>query len=578
MQKDANESNFKDLFTPLTNTKCIVFLFILGLITYFNSLFNNFIGDDYGQILYNPTVHSLLNIPLFFKISTFALGNGIGGIYYKPLLLIVYTLLYSLFGPVPFYFHFLQLILFISNAILFFIFLNKFIPRSSSFVLATIFLVHPINQATASYIADLQDTLFFFFGISAMVLSLKSTYKYSQILEYFFLCLSLLSKESGMLFVIMYVLYKYFFKKHEFKISAIIASVILVSYIFAHYMAVGTQFASSNFAHISRLPLSQRLINIPEIIVFYLQKFLFPLNLAIHYDWVVMTISFLSFYLPLIIVLVVFFCLLYGSKIVRQKNQKLYYGYIFFLIWFILGLCLHVQVIPLDATVSTAWFYFPIAGLLGLLGIYFYTLVQNKSQREISTYLAFIVILIFIGLTIIRNSEYKDNLTITCHDADETYNDYSLENSCGSSLAIAGFYPEAKDHLLRSAQLAPYYYASWYSLGTVVGIEGSQTHNMKLIYQAENDFQTSIKIDPNIPSYYELLGYLYINYNAPTTTIPYLYNALSKYPDDSKLWLYLAIAEYKDGQLKNSESAIKKAYLLNPNNPAIISEYQAIRK
>src|SRR5258707_302289 len=46
-----HDFSFNDLFIPLTTKKAIHWIVIIGLIIYFNSIFNGFIGDDYGQVV-----------------------------------------------------------------------------------------------------------------------------------------------------------------------------------------------------------------------------------------------------------------------------------------------------------------------------------------------------------------------------------------------------------------------------------------------------------------------------------------------------------------------------------------------
>src|SRR5258708_40257019 len=99
------EFSFKNYFLPFTTIKAIHFLIIIGLVVYFNSLFNGFIGDDYGQLVNNTSVHSISNIGQFFSNSTFNNstvsnigsngGSNLSGIYYKPLLSSVYSILYT---------------------------------------------------------------------------------------------------------------------------------------------------------------------------------------------------------------------------------------------------------------------------------------------------------------------------------------------------------------------------------------------------------------------------------------------------------------------------------------------------
>ena len=103
-KETEEEFSFKKIFVPLTTLKAIHWIIIIGIVVYFNSLFNGFIGDDYGQLVNNTAVHSLSNIIQFFSNSTFSTGTSIGtannlsGIYYRPFLSLVYSLLFTFFG------------------------------------------------------------------------------------------------------------------------------------------------------------------------------------------------------------------------------------------------------------------------------------------------------------------------------------------------------------------------------------------------------------------------------------------------------------------------------------------------
>src|SRR6266404_7296187 len=124
------EFSFKKYFIPLTTAKAITWIIVIGLVVYCSSLFNGFVWDDEGQILNNTIVHSLNNIPSLLRGGTFIVGiNQVASNYYKPLLPITFTFLYSLFGPNAFFFHFLQVILHISNACMVFLLFSKFFSK-----------------------------------------------------------------------------------------------------------------------------------------------------------------------------------------------------------------------------------------------------------------------------------------------------------------------------------------------------------------------------------------------------------------------------------------------------------------
>src|SRR5476651_1982368 len=104
----------------------VLLLIITGLIIYFPALFNGFVGDDYQQIVNNTQIHSLTNFPHYFTGSTYESGGAdrITGLFYRPLMLTSFAILYSLFGVNPLPFHLLQVLLHIANTILLVLFLR----------------------------------------------------------------------------------------------------------------------------------------------------------------------------------------------------------------------------------------------------------------------------------------------------------------------------------------------------------------------------------------------------------------------------------------------------------------------
>src|ERR1700722_18571015 len=197
-KETQEEFSFKNYFIPFTNAKAIHFIIIIGLIVFFNGLFNGFIGDDQPQIIGNPLIQSLSNIPIFFTGSTFYNGSqSLTGVYYKPLLTTFFSLTYTIFGANAFGFHLFQILLYICNACLLFLVLKHFFEKETAFGLTLIFLLHPINSETAFYISNTQEVLFFFFGILALWILQRHHSQKAMILANIFLLALMLSKETG---------------------------------------------------------------------------------------------------------------------------------------------------------------------------------------------------------------------------------------------------------------------------------------------------------------------------------------------------------------------------------------------
>lgn len=127
-QQHEEEYSFKNYFVPLTTTKAITWIVIIGLALFFSGLFNNFVADDPPEITQNPVIQSIQNLPQFFTGSLFYEGPGqkLSGSFYRPLQSVFFSAIYSVFGPNYFMFHLVQLLLFITTASIVFLLFKQF--------------------------------------------------------------------------------------------------------------------------------------------------------------------------------------------------------------------------------------------------------------------------------------------------------------------------------------------------------------------------------------------------------------------------------------------------------------------
>src|SRR5260221_1883297 len=165
LESNDNDFSLNQLFTPLTTKKAIVWLIIIGLLVFANSLFNAFVWDDKTYVIGNSQQLGL-NIPNLFGSNLF---NSTG--YYRPLPAIYFAMLYSLFGQVPFFYHLLQIGIHIGNAILVFLLFKSFFRKHIAFALSLIFLVHPMQTEAVIYIAQTESISFFLLGMTALLLN-----------------------------------------------------------------------------------------------------------------------------------------------------------------------------------------------------------------------------------------------------------------------------------------------------------------------------------------------------------------------------------------------------------------------
>jgi Flp pilus assembly protein TadD len=565
MNKD-DEVTFKGLFLPFTTKKAIVFIFLIGFIVFFFSLFNGFVADDDAQVVNNLSVHAIYNIPQFFTGGTFYNGSAkLMGVYYKPLLTSFFAIEYSIFGQNAFAFHFIQILFHILNTCVLFLFFSRFFKRQYSFLLSLFFLVHPLNSEAVLYISAMQEVLFFFFGILAIYIISKMKSKLQLVFVFPLLIFSLFSKETGFLFTGICLVYLFLFKRKFFVISLIVLIFVPIIYLLLRNYSIGLVTVANN-SPIDLLGLPLRMLNAPEIIFFYLKSLFLPTDFALTYQWVYTSISINHFFIPLILDFV-FICLSVGAGYLTFGKSKKYFKiYIFFATWVIVGMLFHLQIFPLDQTVADRWFYFPIVGLLGMLGVLFEVFNLSLKNKWIFSFLLIILTILSIK-TIVRGYDWHDNLTLYKHDIKVSKESFALESVLGLQLMKQGNLKEAKSHIENSITLFPYF-SNYDALGELYVAFGDYE-------KAKQAYEKALVYGDYYIIYEDLAGLTLVTGDYKSN-LKIIEKGLAKYPQDSRLWLYLAIISYQNNDIDLAKQAIIKAYLFDKTNPEIPNNYNAI--
>lgn len=559
MQEKEHEFSFKSLFVPLTTLKTIHIIVIVGFIVFGNALFNGFVGDDKGQYVANTMTHSLSNIPFIFHSVLQVHGNNTIDFFYRPLTFTIITFLNFLFGLSPFYFHLVQLVLHITNSILVYFLFKKYIKIIVAFFIALIFLLHPANSETVSYISNLQDILFMFFGLIALQVLTSTLPSIKKVLLLSAALLaSLLSKETGVLFCIVVPLYTFLLLQKQRLQVLFATSFSFITYLFLRFSSDQVESFYVNPSAMSLLSLSERLMSVPKIIFHYLQLFIFPKDLALGWSWTVEKLEFGDFYFPLLIDLLFFISLVIFLYYLHLKKSKLQKAYIFFIVWFLLGLAAHIQLVPLDFTVADRWMYFPLIGLLGIAGIGISSLYNDGRKTKNIAILILCLLLIGFGIrTVVRNLNFYDDLTLTSHDVKVIPNSYLLENTIGVTYLFNGNLNAAKEHLERSIYLDQHS-QSWNNLGIMYAKLGD-------LKKARQYLHKSVELSDygNYELAYENLAKVELLSNNPKEAKRTAEMGLVKFPNEPNLWLALATAEYQLGDKEAVLIYVQKAKTLD---------------
>lgn len=440
--------------------KAFLLLIALSFATYSFSLNNTFVFDDEEHVQHNPAIHNIENVPSFFFTSTINQGTPekMSGIYYKPLLMTTYATVWSLFGSDPFYFHILQIFLHGTNAFLAFLIFATFAPALPSFLLALVFLLHPLNTENSVYISNYQDILFTLFGLIALlVLKVPRPRWFHHVGLGLLLLASLLCKESGVLFLTAATLFIFIFRPPQRLKSMIAISSAIATYAFLRFGLAGLYNVFHGVAPISRITALERFYTSPSALTHYFQLFFAPIHFTTAQNWVVTQPTFSSFWIPFLLVVMAFAVCIYLN--IRLASKP----FLFFSLCLGAGLFLHSQLLaPLDATVADRWFYFPMFAFLGMLAV---ALPWSKVKRQHVLIVAIPLLSVLAARSFARSLNWESGYTLYKHDLQLAPDSYDIQNNFGVELFRRSEYDEAMKHFIKSTELAPHWTINWNNLG-----------------------------------------------------------------------------------------------------------------
>ena len=414
----------------------------------------------------------------------------------------------------------------------------------------------------------MQDALFFFFGILALWVLLR--FNSMKSIPFVALCLflSLLAKETAILFIAMSLLYLFWWDRKRLLPFAGIMVLPVALWLVLKSQAVGLLGVNRNNAPIDNLTLWGRLLTAPSVVLFYIARIIFPWKLATAYYWVYPTFSINHTLLPLAIDLAVLAVYVYLAFVVRRRATKAqFYTYIFFGIWSALGILVHTQVIPLDMTVCETWFYFSTAGVLGVIGIVLVVFQDRIHPRWF--YLITALIIVALGVrTAVRGLDWRNVNSLAYKDIAASKEDYIAETNIALGYLDQGKVNEARSYAAQSVKLYP----------NAVNNEilGRALMNLGDYPNAYKALINGLRYQAGYVSLYDDLADLTAIYGDPNSNQQLLLRAVNIFPQDANLWFYLAIFEYRKNDVPDAKVEISQAYRYGSGDEKISLIYYRI--
>jgi len=456
-------------------------------------------------------------------------------------------------------YHITNLILHIFSTLLLFWLFNRMTGAiwRSAFV-AVLFAVHPLHVESVAWIAERKDVLSAFFWMLTLCMYVYYTEK-PVIKRYlpvvFCFVLALMSKPIVVTLPVILILLDYWpLKRFEFREGNFVLwqlkekiPLFILSAVFS-LITIYTQYNPS----IKHFPFGLRIANASVSFITYLEKTLWPRDLAVFYPYPAQ--------IPLWQVLGTTLLILVISVLVIAAAKRLPYLFVGWL-WYAITLLPVIGIVQSgEQAMANRYHYLPSIGIAVMLAWGIPLLFTREDLRKIILFPAgvfFIAILSFI--TWQQCGHWQNSIKLWNYNLQITKNNALAHNNLGIALSDEGKNEEAMDHFIEAIRLKPYLFYAFNNRGSAYVKLGR--------YQlAIEDFNQAIRLNPNFADGYHSLGIIHIKLGLYQNALDYFSKAIRLRPDDSSYYSDRGIAYANLGQYRLAIDDYNHAIRLKPTD------------
>jgi len=479
-----------------------------SLAIYINSLGGDFIWDDIEQIVENPAIKDIGNIPSFFTSDLWRLISNptIGSYYYRPFFLLSLAVDYNLWKLNPFGYHISNLILHaISSFMVYLVGRRLFSNHMAAFIGSMLFAVHPVHVESVAWVSGRTDpmaALFFLLSFYLYMLFKDGkgfTMLVFSLTTYLF---SLLSKEIGITLPLLLLVYELSFKpqaepKHyRIKSLKVIGIYLIISLVYLYMRALVLGEAIGEFS--ASPPLEKRIYTSFGVILDYIRIMVLPVNLKLLYD---VPLRESIFNWQVISSLLLLCAVFIATLLTYRKDQMVFFA----AAWFFITILPVSNIVPLRPTMmAERYLYIPSVSICLLGGLVFYRIYQARSS--LSPYLnvlIFLSLIILSAITFQRNRLWKDEATYFAKMVEDAPQNTYAHHNLGETYRKAGNMDDAIKEWQAAIQLYPLHPEANNSLANVALMQGNYpeaVHRYKIAIQgrpenAESHYNIALALE-----------------------------------------------------------------------------------
>ena len=544
--------------------------FVIGLIAYANSFRCPFIFDDAVSILENPDIRHLWPPTeiIFSPLKTTVTG--------RPTAALSLAVNYAISGYSVWSYHIFNLIIHVLAGLTLYGIIrrtllsgrlkDRFGSRATiiASAAATIWLVHPIQTESVTYIVQRTESimgLFYLLTLYTAIRAMESQRSAGWSAMSITCCaLGMASKEVMVTAPLLVLLYDRTFaagtftaalrRRRSLYIALAATWIILIA-----IMSTGPRASSAGFG-LKKITPWQYAGTQFEVIVNYLKLSFWPSGLCLDYNWPIAE-GWRQITPPMLFIVFLLAVTFWG--LFRNFTWSYPAAWLFFILFPTSGF------VPIADLAFEHRMYLPIVGLVTLLVTFGY-MVAGHLAKQFRIYRAYYIaltltVVIIIALTcatINRNKDYQSVLSIWQSVLKISPDNARAHNNIGLALRGQDKVDEAISHYRRSIQLNPDYADAYNNMGVALQFQDK-------LDEAADCYNKTLLIDPDYTKAYNSLGIIMAKQGKTDQAVGYFRKAVSLDREYTDAYLNLGKALTLQGKFDEAIACYLQLLQIEPD-------------